>query len=138
MSNAMLPGLLPPLEPWEYIRLRRQAAGQTIAQAARPHWHRPEHRADVEATTARIEQPGYLLRADHLVELIPRSFEFDTAVYRQLRDEPPERHPTVCRGCGCTPWQACHVGDGKECTIGDDSTCSACEARAHHRQRRAA
>lgn len=138
MSQAsLLPGLLPPLRPWEYIKLRREAAGLTIAQAARPHWHRPEHRAEVEATTAKIEQRGIVVRQEHLVDVIGRNFPFEADVYRQLRDAPPEQHPAVCRGCGCTRWSPCISSEG-DCTGHEAGTCTTCEAKAEARPARRA
>lgn len=139
MSQAsLLPGILPPLRPWDYVRLRRLAAGLTIAQAARPHWHRPEHRADVEAMTSRIERPGTVLRSEPLVDGICRSHPFEPAVYRQLRDDPAESHPEVCRGCGCTRWSPCVGRDGCDCTGHEGGSCTVCEQRAEQRQPRRA
>lgn len=127
---SLLPHILPPLRPWEYIRLRRLAAGKTIAQAARPHWHRPEHRAEVEAIVALDERTGVVLREEWLVDAICRSFPFEPEVYRQLRDDPAEQHPDVCRGCGCTRWMPCIGRDGEDCTGHEGGTCTVCAARA--------
>ncbi|WP_156680044.1 helix-turn-helix domain-containing protein [Sphingomonas profundi] len=138
-NDPILPGLVPPLTPAEYIRLRREAAGLTIAQAAKPYYRRPEHAADVEATLRRAELPGAMIREDYLVDDYQRAFPFDPAVYRQLRDEAPAHHPTICRSCGCTSWTPCIGRDGEDCSIGEGLTCSVCEQKAHRRsQRRAA
>jgi hypothetical protein len=44
--------------PWDYIRMRREAAGLSIAQAARPFWHHGAHQADVERTSAASRRSG--------------------------------------------------------------------------------
>ena len=128
-----------PVRPWDYVRMCREAAGLTIAQAAKPHWHNPEHRADVERITAEIERPGVILRKDYLVDGIRRSLPaFDPDLYRTLRDEPADRHPSICRGCGCTPWNPSVTFAGLESSIGPDLICSACEERAERDARRPA
>jgi hypothetical protein len=48
--------------PWDYIRMRREAAGLSIAQAARPFWHHGAHQADVERNFRRIETVGIRMK----------------------------------------------------------------------------
>lgn len=137
-----------PIRPWEYIRLIREAAGLTIAQTARPYWIKAEGRpdlakirADVERLTGDVERPGFVIRMDYLVDDLRRALpHFDADVYRQLRDEPADRHPSICRGCGCSSWSPSLTDDGCESTI-ENGRCTACEesaARQHPSRQRAA
>lgn len=119
---SLLPGLLSPMTPAEYIRLRREAAGLTIAQAAKPYYQHPEHAADVERTIATAELPGAVVHVEYLVDDYTRAFPMEPSVYRQLRDEPADRHPIICHGCGCTDWQACICRDGEDCSMGEGDT----------------
>jgi hypothetical protein len=114
-----------PMKPGEYIRLRREAAGLTIPQAAKHFYKNPDHRADVEANLRTIELP-HVKAKPHVSETLSRAFPFDDGVYRQLCEDPPEFHPTLCRGCGCDAHNTCHNRDGSDCTITVDGVCTAC------------
>src|SRR3546814_365843 len=90
----------PVMMPWEYALLRRKAAGVTIEQAARPYWHRPEHRQDVERSVMQLEEPGYRLTDYFYAADMSRSYPFNVDVYRQLCLLSPDQHPTLCHKCG--------------------------------------
>lgn len=125
-----------PMRPWEYVRICRETAGLTIAQASRPYWinavGRPDLdriRSDVERNVAAIERVNTVLRHDYLIDDIRRALPtFDPGVYRQLRDEAPEHHPSICRGCGCTSWNPSTTIEGYESTI-ENGRCTDCVER---------
>ena len=93
-----------PLTAAAYLRLRREAAGLSIATVARALAKKP---ADLSAATDLVhllEQPGNIARKIKTLYALQAIFPFDQAVYGQLAREPAEHHPQVCRGCGCSEW----------------------------------
>lgn len=116
----------PTVMPWDYIRMRREAAGLSIEQAAKPFWHRKEHRADVERNFQRIETVGF--RVKRLWDM-SRSFQLNLTVYRQLCDTPPDMHPRLCLACGWDEWSAQLDVEGFDCTWSDadPQICTRCE-----------
>jgi hypothetical protein len=132
--NFAAPG---PMTPETYIRLRREAAGLTIAKAALPFYRREEHRADVEAVLRDAETPGVKLK-QHVAQTLPRAFPFDPNVYRQLCEDPPERHPSLCRGCACSIQTPCSTQQGFHCRITQDGICTACIEKVQRAEMRRA
>lgn len=120
------PPLPVPVMPWDYIQMRRLAAGKTIEEASEPFWHHKEHRADVERNMARIETVGF--RVKRLWDM-SRSFRLNGTVYRQLCDTPPEQHPRICRCCGWDEWSTQLDTEGLDCTwsASDTEICTLCE-----------
>lgn len=116
----------PVVMPWDYIQMRRLAAGLTIEQASRPFWHRPEHRADVERNMAQIEAVGF--RVKRLWDM-SRAFRLNLTVYRQLCDTPPETHPRLCLSCGWDEWSSQLDTEDFDCTwsASDPEICTLCE-----------
>lgn len=121
----------PPIRPGDYIRLRREAAGLTIEQAARLFVHREEHRATIEDNLRFFESPGVTIKHVRWLDL-GRAFPFDAGVYEQLRDLPPEHHPRLCRACGWDAWSPQLDAHDLEVTwSADDATiCTGCAQRA--------
>lgn len=111
--------------PWDYIRMRREAAGLSIAQAARPFWHHGAHQADVERNFRRIETVG--IRMKRLWSMT-RAFPLSLTVYRQLCDTPADWHPRLCRACGWDEWTPQLDVEGFDCTWAqaDPRICSLC------------
>lgn len=116
----------PVMMPWDYVRLRRKSAHLSIAQVARPYWHRPEHQADVERNVAGLEQPG--VRGQWEVDL-SRAMPFSADVYRQLADLPPEQHPRLCIGCGWDEFTSQYDTNGDDVTWSreNEALCTRCE-----------
>lgn len=112
--------------PWDYIRMRREFAGLSIEQAAKPFWHRPEHRADVERNMRQIETVGF--RVKRLWDM-SRSYRLNLTVYRQLCDCPPDMHPRLCLACGWDEWSAQLDTEGYDCiwANADPQVCTLCE-----------
>lgn len=124
-----LPTPLPPIRAWEYLRMRREAAGLTIAQSARPHWKNPAHREDVERNLAHFEQPGVVIKPWFAGDM-NRAFPFDALIYRQLAEDPPHQHPRLCRTCGWDEWTEANDLQGNSITWGEAAdTCTRCEQR---------
>lgn len=115
--------------PWEYVAMRRTAAGMTIEQAARPYWHRPEHRADVERNIGALETVGFRMKRDFFVADMSRAYTFNLDVYRQLCDTPPHQHPRLCLACGWDQWSTQYDTNGEEATWSqsDPDLCTRCE-----------
>lgn len=122
---------LPPMAPWDYLRLRREAAGLTIAQAGRAFWANPAHREDVERNLRGFEHPGVVMKP-WVAETINRAFPFDPAVYRQLAEDPAHQHPDLCRSCAWDQWTEAFdlTGDSVTWAEGRTDLCTGCEKKA--------
>jgi hypothetical protein len=134
MADTYLTPATLPMTPHDYLRRRRLLAGKTIEQAARPHWHRPEHRADCELNIASAEQEGDILKPWE-ARSMTRSFSMDPDVYAQLQ-ELPMYHPTLCRCCGSTDMEPRETWDGFSARIMDDLICAACHEEIERLQSR--
>lgn len=123
------PEAKPIIAPWDYARMRRESAGLSIAQAARPYWHRPEHREDVERNTARLEQPGFCLTDNFMGCDMSRAFPFNIDVYVQLSTAPPDLHPRLCMRCAWDQWTSQPDLNGDDVTWSEDNPdiCTRCE-----------
>ncbi len=132
----------PALTPSAYLTLRRKAAGYTIEQLAkalvmvglhgRDRPNLEELRALQHRTrdqVALFERPGALIRTIDTLHLIESVMPFDPAVYRQLADAPADRHPRICRSCGCSGHDPC-ITDNHVCEWVSDEACSHCVDRA--------
>ena len=119
----------PVIMPWDYVRMRRKAAGVTIAQAAAHYWKRPEHQADVERNIAEMEIVGYRMQQHFFAADMSRAFSFNVDVYRQLCDTPPDQHPRVCLACGWDRWTTQFDTNGDDVTWSeaDPDVCTRCE-----------
>lgn len=121
--------IAPVVMPWDYIRMRRMAAGLTIEQAARPYWRREEHRADVERNFRTLESVGFQLRGNFYVADMSRSYRLNLDVYRKLCLTGPERHPRLCLACAWDEWTPEFDRDGHDVIWSetDPHLCTACE-----------
>lgn len=81
--------------PWDYVAMRRRAAGLSIEQIATALGGRVFLRH-----LRALETPGLRLR--EIVDLSP-VMACSADVYRQLADLPPHQHPILCISCG---WDA--------------------------------
>ncbi|WP_278984582.1 hypothetical protein [Sphingobium yanoikuyae] len=83
---------VPVMQPWDYVTMRRRAAGLSIEQVAQALGGRA-----YERHLRLLETPGMRVRilAD-LNTVLP----FSDDVYRQLADLPPHQHPRLCQRCG--------------------------------------
>ena len=99
-----------------YLRLRREAAGLTILQAARRMFGSDDGkvRIAVDLITA-LETPGVRAKVGMTLDRLSLAFSFDADVYRQLAHDPAARHPRVCFGCGCSQNDACVSAAGHDC-----------------------
>lgn len=113
------------LTPAGYLQLRRRAAGLTIAEVASRLAESERDRSICASLVHALETEGVRARLDLTLARLRSVFPFDPAVYRQLADEPPHRHPSICRHCGCSAHDRCAADDG-ECRLHDDG-CSRCE-----------
>lgn len=127
------------LSPADYIRLRREAAGLSrydvalrlpsigVRTDAGDHRARPIARDldDALGLVRQLETPGIRARHRMMVEALGSIFPLDVDVYFQLADAPPQRHPSVCRSCGCSDQDPCSGGDGV-CTWATPGMCTRC------------
>ena len=140
-KQAKAPPLLAPLAPCDYLRLRRRAAGLTIDQLAYQIAHNIAHRfartTENRSAEARervkvirdqltlLERPGSRARFTDILQGIERVIPFDPNVYCQLADEPADRHPLVCRSCGCSSHDPC-IDNHSVCKWVSPQLCSHC------------
>lgn len=139
--STPLRGTMPlmPITPAQYLTLRRKAAGLTRMNVARRLYaieikrfygdRRPRRLFDSIAqallTIEQLEIPGARTKYRPVIDLLGGIFPLDADVYHQLIDEPADRHPAICRGCGCSAHDAC---DGI-CTLAR-GVCTHCVAGA--------
>ncbi len=118
--------LLPPLTAADYLRLRREAAKLSITQVADALSISGAVRGEVSGFLRLIETSGArVTRTDTLLRL-QAIFPFDPAVYGQLIDEPADRHPQICRGCGCSHWDPCDQDGLGPCAWSTPTSCTRC------------
>lgn len=113
-----VPLILRPVTPASYLRLRRTAAGLSRTEVA---IRLASKACDVGIATSLIrslETEGVTARQRTTLMRLSAIFAFDPDVYRQLADEPPHRHPSICRMCGATAFDRA-VAAGSECGGGD-------------------
>jgi hypothetical protein len=126
-----------PITPAHYLRMRREAAGLSRMEVARRlhaiqikrfHSDRRPRRlfTSVDQALATIEQlevPGARAKYRPVIDVIGGVFPLDADVYHQLADEPADRHPAICRVCGCSAHDACEG----ICSL-HDTMCTHCVA----------
>ncbi|MDF2495194.1 hypothetical protein [Sphingomonas sp.] len=126
-KSASASALAEVMTPSLYLRLRREAAGLSRIQVAQRLYdiqikrvfgdRRPRRLYDsvaqALATVRQLEAPGAYARYRPMIDFLGGVVPLDVDVYHQLRNEPADRHPLVCRGCGCSMHDAC----GGACTL---------------------
>ncbi len=116
-----------PLAAAAYIKLRREAAGLTIRQVASIIAPKASRYAEALSLVTMLETDGVRARHTDTLIALRKAFPFDIVVYRQLADDPADRHPTVCRGCGCSEWDPCRPRYAAEfCGWENSTTCTGC------------
>ena len=103
--------LVQPLTPAAYLRLRRKASGMSIKQVAARCAPQAMHN-DAEILISMLEDEGVKAKSRETIEQLAIGLCIDTNVYFQLAEEPADRHPQICRGCGCSEWDPCYTGRG--------------------------
>jgi hypothetical protein len=119
--------LLRPLTPAGYLRLRRAAIGLTIEQVAARISPTTRGRTVVGRMLRDLERDEVKVLSIDTLRPLARAIPMDLDVYAQLRDEPVDRHPRVCRGCGCSAYDACVDRDLRPCRWATPDLCSACD-----------
>lgn len=119
---------LGPLQPSVYLRFRRSAAGLTLEQLV-SRLTSDERRAEqARRIITQLETRGVSAREDAVIARIGRVVPLDVTVYRQLADDPVERHPSVCRSCGCSEFDRCSCStSGRACSWASPHLCTRCE-----------
>ncbi|UYY78431.1 hypothetical protein [Sphingomonas sp. R1] len=128
LQPSFWPGLseTPLLTPSDYLRLRRTAAGLSIAEAATRLIDSRADQRRAEEFLRRLETPGRTALYRSTIAHLLHAFPFDPAVYWQLAEEPQQRHPRICHGCGCSAHDRCADADGGCCRWVEQDRCSAC------------
>lgn len=138
-KSALPPALTPAgaevMTPSRYLRLRREAAGLSRMQVAQRLYdikikrlfgdRRPrrlyDSLAQALATVQQLETQGAYAKYRPMIDFLGGIVPLDVDVYHQLRNEPADRHPLVCRSCGCSTHDACE----NACTL-TAALCSHC------------
>lgn len=133
--RSMAKGLPAPdtgaLIPAAYLKLRRLAAGLSVEQVARRIAPRARDQAEATALIYLLETPGVRARHTETLIMLAKVFPFDPLVYRQLAEEPADRHPRVCRGCGCSHWDPCRAPfEEEKCAWATLTCCTRCAPEA--------
>jgi hypothetical protein len=118
--------LLPPLTAADYLRLRREAAKLSITDVAAAVSNDRAERGSAAALLRMFETPGARVSRHDTLLRLQAIFPFDPAVYQQLIDEPADRHPQICRGCGCSHWDPCDQDGKGPCAWSSTSSCTRC------------
>jgi hypothetical protein len=119
------------LLPATYLHLRRVAARLTVDQVAERLAPRARDRAEATALIYLLETAGVRARHTETLVMLAKVFPFDPLVYRQLAEEPADRHPRVCRGCGCSHWDPCRAPFEEEgCAWATLTCCTRCAPEA--------
>lgn len=82
----------PIIQPWDYVAMRRRAAGLSIEQVAAALGGKA-----YERHLRMLETPGIRIK---IVANLSSVLAFSEDVYRQLADLPPHQHPRLCANCG--------------------------------------
>lgn len=128
-----------PITPAQYLTLRREASGLSRMEVARRlydikikrfYGDRRSRRlfdsvAQALSTVEQLEIPGARSKYRPVIDVLGGIFPLDADVYHQLIDEPADRHPAICRSCGCSRHDAC----GGICTL-THAVCNHCIAGA--------
>jgi len=120
----------PRLTPSDYLRLRRVAAGLSVADAARRLIESPADQRRAEEFLRRLETPGRTALYRSTIAHLLQAFPFDPDAYWQLAEEPRHRHPRICHGCGCSAHDRCSDAEGGACHWVEQDRCSACSQGA--------
>ncbi|RDE04668.1 hypothetical protein [Sphingomonas aracearum] len=118
--------LLPPLTPADYLRICRKASGKSVDQVAEVIEPRHRRRSAVAALIRDLETPGTTANHVTLLDPLHGAFRFSSDVYFQLMTRPPERHPIICRQCGCDRHHRCHHEEIGDCDWTLPGLCSRC------------
>jgi hypothetical protein len=111
----------PVIQPWDYVAMRRNAAGLSVEQLATALGGKvyERHLRAIETHGLRFQQ----------IAALDQAMPFSASVYRQLADLPPLQHPRLCQRCG---WDA-HTDQPDGCgglitwSRTDDAICTRCE-----------
>lgn len=127
MLHETEPAARPVVMPWEYVKMRRQAAGLTIAQVANDFWVRSEHRQTVESRFADLERENLRFKRLYITQGLRYVFSID--VYHQLANLPPHQHPQLCLACGWDQWTTQYDIRGEEVRWSEDDPdlCTRCD-----------
>jgi hypothetical protein len=127
------PPAMPPLKAWDYLRLRREAAGLSIEQVGRELYRSLSMQSGGIQLARLLETAGWRAIDGRTIAKLAAIFPFDPGVYRQLadRDLPPEEHPPVCRGCGCSYWDRQRGTEKARLEWAASGLCSGCDVEAH-------
>jgi hypothetical protein len=114
----------PVIQPWDYVAMRRRAAGLSIEQVAQALGGRA-----YERHLRLLETPGMRVR---IVADLNVAMPFSNDVYRQLADLPVHQHPRLCQRCG---WDertdvADRVDGLTTWSREDEAICTHCEQQA--------
>lgn len=121
--------VIAPITPAGYLRLRRNAAGVSVADAARRI--APNNQAEGAALIRLLETDGSAARYVETIYALKEAYPLDVDVYVQLRDTAPDAHPKICTSCGCSHWDPCVASDDAgTCSGSSDTTCTRCSGEA--------
>jgi hypothetical protein len=117
---------LPKLHPWQYLRLRREAAGLSVDDVATRLSPRLATRSDCAAFVRLLETRNYTARKMRPIKRLASVIPLDVNVYRQLASGDRDRDPPICRTCGASYWDPGRRGKLGILEWAADGKCTGC------------
>lgn len=117
------------MTPANYLRLRRKASGLTLEQVAERLMPRAGFRPMVVAFLRVLETNGCTAKHRDHIERLTSVYPLDPDVYFQLVNDPADRPPRICSGCGCSAFDPCKNGDDV-CGFVAADACNRCTSEA--------
>lgn len=117
------------MTPANYLRLRRKASGLTLEQVAERLMPRAGFRPMVVAFLRVLETDGCTAKHRDHIERLTSVYPLDADVYYQLVNDPADRLPRICSGCGCSAFDPCKNGDAV-CGFVAPDACNRCTSEA--------
>ncbi|WP_165886680.1 helix-turn-helix transcriptional regulator [Sphingomonas sp. PP-F2F-A104-K0414] len=121
------------MTPANYLRLRRKASGLTLEQVAKRLMPRAGFRPMVVAFLRVLETDGCTAKHRDHIDRLTSVFPLDTDVYYQLVNDPADKMPRICSGCGCSAYDPCKNGD-EVCGFVAPDACNRCLGETAERE----
>ncbi len=117
------------ISPWDYLKLRREAAGVSIADIAATMVTEPRIAEHVRAGWVEQIEAGTMPASFATIVALRHAYRFDLEVLGRLVAiglGAPLPAPRLCNRCGCSEQDPCTDINGHGCWWTGPELCSAC------------